>query len=158
MPPSYRKPRDERLREMNTRRLFTLDSLSKDFSSPEENSFDSHCFQPRKCRSGLPGIQIPAAPRHCPSVWPIGQSLLSSWQTSLWCHPELPTSPDCLARRKLDASCIGFASLPSQRPSSDSTRGFRLARCQLSTCSPLPHLRVLSTWPTWPRTGYQPAS
>jgi len=61
MPPSYRKPRGARRREMNTRRLSTLDSLPKDFSSPEENSFDSHCFQPRKAVRGLPGIQIPAA-------------------------------------------------------------------------------------------------
>ena len=61
MPPSYRKPRGEHRRAKNTRRLFTLDSLPKDSSSPEENSFDSHCFQPRKADRGLPGIQIPAA-------------------------------------------------------------------------------------------------
>jgi hypothetical protein len=48
---------------------------------------------------GLPGIQIPASQRHRPSVWPIGQSQLSSWLPVL-VPPRTPTRPDCLARRR----------------------------------------------------------
>lgn len=74
----------------------------------------------------------------CPSVWPVGQSLLSSWLRAL-VPPKVPTSPDCLARREPFASCKHAASLPSQRPSPDDSRGFRLRADRLSTCSPLPH-------------------
>lgn len=48
----------------------------------------------------MPGIQIPASAQHCPSVWPLGQSLLSSW-LNVSAPTETPTSPDCLARRRL---------------------------------------------------------
>jgi hypothetical protein len=100
MPPLFRKPRGKRRRETITRRLFTLDSLPKDSSSPEENSFDSLCFQPRKCRTtACREYKSQQAPRHCPSVWPFGQSQLSSWLFAL-VPPRAPTSPDCLARRR----------------------------------------------------------
>ena len=74
----------------------------------------------------------------CPSVWPVGQSLLSSWLHVL-VPTRTPTSPDCLARRMPFVSCERRASLPSQRSSFDGSPGFRLRASRLSTCSPLPH-------------------
>ena len=47
MPPSYREPRGECQREVITRRLPTLESLTKGFSPPEENPF-ADCFFPTK--------------------------------------------------------------------------------------------------------------
>jgi hypothetical protein len=143
MPPSYRKPRGERRRKKNTRLLFTLDSLPKDSSSPEENSFDSLCFQPRKADRELTGTQIPPAASACPSVWPNGQSLLSSWLNVL-VPTRTPTRPDCLARQKpvhhAQTFVFAFAKIIArelQRPPPP--------RSRLSTCSPLPHYGVSIT-------------
>jgi len=144
MPPSYRKPRGERQREMNTRHLFTLDSLPKDSSSPEENSFDSLCFQPRKADRGLPGIQIPAA--------------ACSLSIRLACRPvaafvvvQCPGATQNANESGLpcpaESICVMpmIPSLPSQRPSPKVAWGSRPIRHRLSTCSPLPHYGVSIT-------------
>ena len=143
---------------MNTRRLFTLDSLPKDSSSPEENSFDSHL---------LPTKEMPRSTcrehksRQVRSIaHPFGLTASHCFRRgfNVSVPPETPTSPDCLARRKCRASCTTFPSLPSQRPSSEVAGGFRLRNigCLLAAHSPTREFEARGL--TRPRTGYQPAS
>ena len=139
---------------MRTRRLSTLDSLPKDSSSPEENSFDARLLPTKEQpHATSPGTQLPARCAADPSVWPTGQSLLSSWLNALLL-PKAPTRPDCLARQKrahrTHGSVLAFAKIIA--------REFRrLPPLERSAfyLQPTPPLRRLKHAFDLRRTGYQ---
>lgn len=144
MPPSYRKPRGERRREMNTRLLFTLDSLPKDSSSPEENSFDSHLLPTKESRARTGGNTNPVSRTGLSirlAYWPVATFVVAQCLGATQDANE--TGLPCPARAR--ASCTRFLSLPSQRSSPETSGGFRHQIDRLSTCSPLPHYGVLIT-------------
>ena len=139
---------------MSTRLLSTLDSLPKDSSSPEENSFDARLLPTKEQpHVTLPGIQLPARCAADPSVWPTGQSLLSSWLHAS-VPPEAPTRPDCLARRRLmrhaHVSVLAFAKIIARER-------WRLPPPEFSAIylQPTPPLRRLKHAFDLRRTGYQ---
>lgn len=82
MPPSFQKPREWSCQRVSTRRLSTLDSLPKDSSSPEENSFDVRLLPTKEMRRRrLPGIQIPTGARALSirlASWPVAAFVVAS--------------------------------------------------------------------------------
>jgi len=88
MPPLYRKPRGERLRDQITRRLFTLDSLPKDCSSPEAHSLGSHLLPAKEMPpAAWSGIQIPI--RRTALSIRLAKRPVAAFVVAFlsWCHP-----------------------------------------------------------------------
>ena len=110
---------------------------------PKRTRLTHICFQPRKCRTRTyRENRSRYVPRHCPSVWPKGQSLLSSWLDCPGANQDaneagLPCPAESSYGMHDDVRlCLRKDHRP-RFPEASASSAHRL-----STCSPLLHARV----------------